>query len=79
MPRARAELVHRRFDKIGVRADFIYRIGNPAEVIASTAESGGFDMVIMGTQGTNALKRLVMGSVVTRVMAECKVPVLLVP
>ena len=71
--------VHRRFNKIGIEADFIYRIGNPAEVIASTAESGGFDVVIMGAQGTNALRRLVVGSVVSRVMAECKVPVLLVP
>mgnify|MGYP003488317604 FL=1 len=71
--------IHRRFDKLGIKADFTYRVGNPAEVIATTAESGDFDVVIMGTQGTNPLKRLVMGSVATRVMAQCKVPVLLVP
>jgi nucleotide-binding universal stress UspA family protein len=71
--------VRSRFRKIGVEAEFIYRIGNPAEVISSTAESGGFHILVMGTQGTNALSRLVMGSVVSRVMAECKVPVLLVP
>jgi len=71
--------VHRRFNKIGIEADFIHRIGNPAEVISRTAESGGYDVVVMGAQGANALSRLVMGSVVSRVMAECKVPVLLVP
>ena len=71
--------IHRRFDKLGIKADFIYRVGNPAAVIATAAESGRFDVVIMGSQGSHALKRLVMGSGATRVMAQCKVPVLLVP
>ena len=71
--------VHRRFNKLGIEADFVYKIGPAATVIARTAEDGGFDVVMMGAQGANALSRLVMGSVVARVMAECKVPVLIVP
>ena len=71
--------VRSRFNKIDVKADYIFRVGNAAEVISGTAESGDFHIVVMGAQGANALSRLVMGSVVTRVMAECKVPVLLVP
>jgi nucleotide-binding universal stress UspA family protein len=71
--------VRRRLQKLGVKAEFVYRVGSPAEVISSTAESGGFDVVMMGRQGSHALSRLLLGSVVTRVMAECKVPVLLVP
>jgi nucleotide-binding universal stress UspA family protein len=48
------------------------------EVIAKTAESGKFDLVIMGSHGHSAIGNLVMGSVATQVLAHCKVPVLLV-
>jgi nucleotide-binding universal stress UspA family protein len=35
-------------------------------------------MLVMGSHGHGALATLVMGSVATQVVAECKVPVLLV-
>ena len=54
------------------------KVGNAGELIAKTAESGKFDLVIMGSRGHGALGSLVMGSVATRVLAECEVPVLLV-
>ena len=54
------------------------KIGNAGETIAKTAESGRYDMVIMGSHGHNALGSLVMGSVATRVLANCETPVLLV-
>ena len=71
--------IRRFFRKLGIKATFVYKIGNPAEAISATAESEEFDLVIMGTQGAHALSRLVVGSVVSRVLAECRVPVLLVP
>lgn len=70
--------IRKRFKTHAMEAKFIYKVGNAAEVISGEAESGRFDILIMGAQGAHPLKRLVMGSVVSRVMAECKVPVLLV-
>lgn len=54
------------------------KVGNAGELIAKTAESGKFDLIVMGSRGHGALGNLVMGSVATKVLASCKVPVLLV-
>lgn len=61
-----------------IEARFEHRIGSPAAEIAKAAEKGHFDMVLMGSHGHNALKNLVLGSVATKVLAACGVPVLLV-
>ena len=42
------------------------------------AESGKYDLIVMGTHGHGSLGKLVMGSVSTQVLANCQVPVLLV-
>lgn len=62
----------------GLRTTNSARIGHAAEVIANMAEEGDYDLLVMGTHGTGALLKLVMGSVATEVLAHCKVPVLLV-
>lgn len=62
----------------GIQASYQHRVGQPAAEIARLAESGSFDMVVMGSHGHNALKNLVLGSVATQVLAACKVPVLIV-
>lgn len=54
------------------------KVGSPGDLIAKAADSGRFDLLIMGSHGHGALANLVMGSVVTRVLAHCSVPVLLV-
>lgn len=51
---------------------------SPAEVIAKTAETEGFDLLMMGSHGHGAVGGLVLGSVVTRVLATCSVPVLVI-
>jgi nucleotide-binding universal stress UspA family protein len=56
----------------------ISRIGNAGETIAKIADSGNFELVVMGSRGHGALGNLVMGSVATKVLAQCKVPVLLI-
>ena len=53
-------------------------VGAVGETVAKTAESGHFDMLIMGSHGHSALGSLVMGSVTTQVLAHCSVPVLLI-
>ncbi len=64
--------------KGGLRADGVWKVGHLGETIAQFAEQNGYDLVIMGSHGHNALGRLVMGSVASRVLSNCKVPVLLV-
>ena len=65
-------------EKQGLKAKSTFKVGHPADAIAKTASQGKFDMVVMGSHGHSALGNLVLGSVATNVLANCKVPVLLV-
>lgn len=65
-------------DERGLDAAFVHKVGHPGEEIASYAEEGRFNLLIMGSHGRSALKNLVLGSVATQVLARCSVPVLLV-
>lgn len=62
----------------GVNAKSVWKVGPAGVTIAKMAEDGNFDLLVMGSHGHGALANLVMGSVVTQVLAHCKVPVLLV-
>lgn len=61
-----------------IQAKSQWKIGPAGETIAKVAESGKYDLVVMGSHGHGALGNLVMGSVATQVLAHCGVPVLLV-
>jgi len=61
-----------------IDASFVSKVGHPADVIAKHADSGDFDLLMMGSHGHGILGGLVLGSVTTKVLASCKVPVLLV-
>lgn len=62
----------------GVQAKTIVKVGPVGETIAKVADSGRYDLLVMGSHGHGALATLVVGSVTTQVLAHCKVPVLLV-
>ncbi len=62
----------------GITAKCVCKVGHVGETIGKFADSGKFDMLIMGSHGHGALVNLVMGSVATQVLAHCKTPVLLV-
>lgn len=62
----------------GIDAKSSWKTGHAGESIAKFADSGKFDMVVMGSHGHGTLVNLVMGSVATQVLAHCRVPVLLV-
>lgn len=66
------------FGKQGFEATFLSKVGHAAETIAKTAKTGTFELIVMGSHGHGSLANLVMGSVATRVLAECKTPTLLV-
>ena len=57
---------------------FIGKTGPAAEVIGALSDAGKFDLLVMGSHGHGALGSLRMGSVVTKVMARCKTPLLIV-
>lgn len=54
-------------------------VGHAGDEIPRLSAEGHYDMIVMGTHGHGALASMVMGSVATRVVAQSKVPVLLVP
>jgi nucleotide-binding universal stress UspA family protein len=66
------------FDKQRIRASYVSKVGAAADVIASQATKGRFDLLMMGSHGHGTLGSLVMGSVSTKVMAQCQTPVLLI-
>ena len=66
------------FAKQGVDAQFEYRVGNAGDQIAAIARKGKFNLVMMGSHGHGALAGLVVGSVTSRVLASCDVPVLII-
>ncbi|MGV3573316.1 MAG: universal stress protein [Ramlibacter sp.] len=49
-----------------------------AHGIAQTARDEGADLIVMASHGHGALRKIVLGSVTTRVLAEATVPVLVV-
>ena len=56
----------------------VHRIGGPGELIAAYAKKGKFSLVVMGSHGRGALTNLMLGSVASKVLANCKVPVLII-
>jgi nucleotide-binding universal stress UspA family protein len=53
--------------------------GDAAEEILKQVQECGIDLVVMGTQGVGAVRRMVFGSTTARVLRESTVPVLAIP
>jgi len=66
------------FAKQGLQAQFVSKTGPAAEIIVQAARKGGYDLLVMGSHGHGTLTNLVMGSVATKVLANCTTPVLLI-
>ena len=66
------------FGKQKIQAEYVAKVGPAAETIAALATKGKFDMLMMGSHGHGLLGNLVLGSVTTKVMAQCGVPMLIV-
>ena len=66
------------FDKQRLRAQFVSKVGAPADIIAAIAAKGRFDLLVMGSHGHGTLANLMLGSVATKVIAKCELPVLLI-
>lgn len=66
------------FNRQKIPAEFLAKVGPAADQITAQAKKGGYDLLVMGSHGHGTLGNLVLGSVTTKVMAGCEVPVLLV-
>jgi nucleotide-binding universal stress UspA family protein len=67
-------------EQVGISAEFLHvPNAHPATTIIETAKSGGFDLIVMGSHGRRGLKKLLLGSQTSEVLADGSVPVLVVP
>jgi len=51
--------------------------GRPSDVIVAEAESGNFDLIVMGSRGLGGIKEFILGSVSNQVVHDSKKPVLI--
>ena len=51
--------------------------GQPETTINQEIESGGHDLLVMGAHGHSRIRRMILGSTTTSLMASCKISVLL--
>lgn len=65
-------------DEAGVKHDVAIRTGHISKEIIAFADSGNFDLVVVGSKGRSAIADLLLGSVAQHVLATAKQPVLLV-
>ena len=66
------------FGKQGLNARFVSKVGSAAEVISDAAKKGDYDLLMLGSHGQGTLSNLVLGSVATKVLANCSTPALLI-
>lgn len=62
----------------GVKVEVHSEFGNPAEILCSTAESVGADLIVVGNRGMQGKRRFVLGSVPNSVSHHAPCSVLIV-
>ncbi len=66
-------------DLSGVRYETVEEVGDPANQLASFAESKNADLLVIGQRGAGLVERSMVGSVADRLVHISKSPVLVVP
>ena len=62
----------------GINPKSVAKVGHAGETICKVANTGKFDLLVMGSHGHGVFGNLVMGSVATQVLSHSTVPVLMV-
>ena len=67
-------------EQIGISVEFLHvPNAHPATAIVETAKSRGCDLIVMASHGREVLRKLLLGSQTSEVLASGTVPVLVVP
>jgi nucleotide-binding universal stress UspA family protein len=72
-----AELA-REAAQAGVQLTTLVEVGTPHRVIVDTAAAKGVDLILIGKVGLRGPRRIIIGSVTERVIADAQCPVLVV-
>lgn len=73
-----ASYVEEKAKAAGLEAESVVLKGNPAEEILDFAKEQDVDIIVVGSLGKTAIKRVMIGSVSEKVVSHAKVPVLVV-
>jgi len=65
-------------DAAGVKVDTVIRIGAPANDVIDVAGAEKADLIVMGSHGESGASKLLIGSVVQKVLYWATIPVLVV-
>lgn len=76
--RAALETAEKILEAKKIQVQSQYAVGQIAQEIDNYIRSHAMDLVVMGSQGQGAMENLVMGSVVSKVLALTKTPVLVI-
>lgn len=72
------DVARERAVKEGIETEIFVRDGEPYEVITSLAEELKVNMIFMGSRGKTRLRRILMGSVTSRVIGYAPCPVMVI-
>jgi nucleotide-binding universal stress UspA family protein len=65
-------------DETDVTYSVVVKMGDPVELVIEEAETGNYDIIVMGSHGHGPLRAAMMGDTVRRVVKRSKIPVLVV-
>jgi universal stress protein E len=75
--RRKLEEISSRFS--GLQPEIILEQGPPSEVLLRLAEAKSIELLVVGTRGHVAIKRLLLGSVAEKLARQSRCPVLITP
>lgn len=68
----------KRLREAGIEPVLLIKEGHPGDCIVKEAESGSYDLIVMGSRGLSDLQGMIMGSDAHRVLSSSHCPVLLI-
>ncbi|QKR00987.1 universal stress protein [Metallosphaera tengchongensis] len=76
--RADIEYAKKVAEQGSIKAEGIILEGDPASAVLDYASKNGVDLIVTGSRGLSTIKRMLLGSVSSRIIHESKIPVLVV-
>ncbi|GAA3714759.1 universal stress protein [Salinicoccus jeotgali] len=66
------------FEAENIAYEVLFEHGEPKETVVKVANSGDYDVVVLGTRGLNSLQEMMLGSVSHKVAKRAQIPVIIV-